>query len=299
MRRWCPRAALGALALATLACSGGAGGGAGTTGVPASPTGAPTLASTTTTTTTTPPATTTTTTTTPTTTTTTATTTTATTTPTTLPTTASPAGPSALVRTLPGVGHAVSLSFDAGSDRGHAALILDTLAAEGITASFGLTGDWAAANDDLVARIAAEGHTIVNHTANHRSFTGLSTGSAPLSPAARLAELQEADDIIAAVTGHTTKPWFRPPYGDYDTSVLADVGAAGYAYTVLWALDSGGWRGWDADTITANCLANASDGAIVLFHVGASSQDAQALPAVIAGLRAAGYDFVPLTAIAP
>ena len=37
------------------------------------------------------------------------------------------------------------------------------------------------------------------------------------------------DAAIAAATETTTKPWFRPPYGDEDASVRADVARAGWA----------------------------------------------------------------------
>src|SRR5215211_1758394 len=67
----------------------------------------------------------------------------------------------------------VHLSFDAGADRGYAEAILDTLKAEGVPASFGMTGQWAQANPDLVQRMAAEGHRLINHTWDHRSWTGL------------------------------------------------------------------------------------------------------------------------------
>jgi hypothetical protein len=80
---------------------------------------------------------------------------------------------------LPTQRHVVALTFDAGSDVGYAAAILDLLKAKGIRASFGLTGDWVRANPALVRRMAAEGHQLVNHTDRHLSFTGYSTKTAP------------------------------------------------------------------------------------------------------------------------
>ncbi|HEY2593413.1 MAG TPA: polysaccharide deacetylase family protein, partial [Chloroflexota bacterium] len=68
----------------------------------------------------------------------------------------------------------VALTFDAGADRGYAEAILDTLKTEGVPASFGMTGQWAQANPDLVQRMVAEGHRLINHTWEHRSWTGLS-----------------------------------------------------------------------------------------------------------------------------
>ena len=131
----------------------------------------------------------------------------------------------------------------------------------------------------------------MNHTDDHRSFTGLSTSTAPLTAAERRAELDGAEAAIVAATGRSTKPWFRPPYGDTDPSVQTDVAADGYGYEVMWTIDSLGWKGLSAQAITARCLDQAVPGAIYLFHVGSASQDAAALPAIIAGLRERGYTF--------
>ncbi len=209
--------------------------------------------------------------------------------------TTAPTGPAVAVRRGPSDRPVVALTFDAGWDTGYAAAILDTLAAEGVRASFGLTGRWTEANPALVARMAAEGHQLVNHTWSHPSFTGASTGSRPLSTAERLDQLARAEAAIVAASGTTTKPWFRPPYGDEDASVRADVGSAGYAYEGLWTVDSLGWKGIPAAEITERCLTRAEPGAIYLFHVGAAAADAQALPAIIDGLRAQGYRFATLS----
>lgn len=188
----------------------------------------------------------------------------------------------------------VALTFDAGSDRGFAGEILDTLAAEGIKASFGITGVWAEANPDLVVRMGAEGHTIINHTWNHRSFTGRSAQPAIVDRAARIESLARTEDIIRSLTGRTTKPWFRPPYGDDDNSVNVDVALAGYPYNIRWTIDSLGWTGLSAEAIADRCVSRNIPGAIHLFHVGAASQDAAALPAIISRLRADGYGFVTI-----
>jgi peptidoglycan/xylan/chitin deacetylase (PgdA/CDA1 family) len=216
-------------------------------------------------------------------------------TPTPPPATTSPATP--LVRG-PATRRAVALTFDAGADRGFAEQILGTLAKEDVKAGFGMTGQWAHQHSDLVRRIGAEGHVFINHTFSHRSFTGLSTTSAPMPQAMRFSELDQTEEIIKSITGLTTKPYFRPPYGDYDASVNHDVGLRGYSSNVLWTVDSRGWMGLSAAEIAQRCLALAEPGAIYVFHVGAASQDAEALPAIIAGLRAQGYELVLFSSFA-
>ena len=191
----------------------------------------------------------------------------------------------------------VALTFDAGADAGFTTQILDVLDQSAVHATFGITGRWAEQHPDLVRRIAAAGHLVMNHTYEHRSFTGISARPAVLGAAERRRDVERTDEVIRALTGSTTRPWFRPPYGDYDASVNAVVGSLGYRYNVLWTVDSLGWQGLSPGAITRRCLQGAVPGAIMLFHVGAQSQDAAALPAVIAGLRQAGYELGTLAQV--
>ena len=68
----------------------------------------------------------------------------------------------------------VALTFDAGEGAGHTEEILDLLAEYGLVGTFGVTGQWVEQNPDLARRIVAEGHQLINHTYDHRSFTGFS-----------------------------------------------------------------------------------------------------------------------------
>ncbi len=186
----------------------------------------------------------------------------------------------------------VALTFDAGSDTGYTRQILDTLAARGVKASFGITGRWAEANPSLMRRIVREGHTVINHTYTHRSFTtGYPYLNRPLTYEERTRELWKTQSAVARLTGGTTKPYFRPPYGAYDRSVEADVWSRGYAYNVMWSVDSLGWNGLTKGQIVQRVLNGLEPGAIYLFHVGSQSQDGPALPSIIRELRERGYTF--------
>jgi peptidoglycan/xylan/chitin deacetylase (PgdA/CDA1 family) len=191
----------------------------------------------------------------------------------------------------------VFFTFDAGADAGFTAQILDILAANGIVAGFGVTGRWAEENPDLLRRIVEGGHLLINHSYDHPSFTGLSTNTPPLTQAQRWEQLDETESIINELANVSTKPYFRPPYGDYDESVNADLYARGYLYNVLWTVDSLGWNGLSADKIVERCLAQAEPGAIYEFHVGSASQDADALQAIIDGLPQMGYSIGSMRAL--
>jgi peptidoglycan/xylan/chitin deacetylase (PgdA/CDA1 family) len=200
--------------------------------------------------------------------------------------------PATIVSSGSAKGNTVALTFDAGADRGYAATILQTLEAHHIHASFGMTGKWAEGNQDLIHRMARDGDTFINHTYDHRSFTGLSSGAAPLTAAQRTWELQRTEAIIKKMTGRTTKPLFRPPFGDYDAATLREVRGLGYRYMVMWTLDSLGWRQVTAATILQHCVAGVHPGTILLMHVGIQSHDAQALEPLLRYLERRHYRFL-------
>jgi len=186
----------------------------------------------------------------------------------------------------------VALTFDAGSDTGHAARILDLLADRGVHATFGLTGAWVRANPELARRVVREGHLVVNHTDRHLSFTGSSTGKPPLTRTQRWQALADAEATIRSTTGASTKPWFRPPYGDRDAGVDRDVAAAGYRYELMWTVDTLGWKGVAKEEVVDRVVSRLEPGMVVLMHVGQASTDADALVTLLDRLERADYSLV-------
>lgn len=206
--------------------------------------------------------------------------------------------PAQLVSQGTGQGREAGLTFDAGADRGYAARILQVLEQNHVRATFGMTGAWARANVDLLRRIHRDGDQIMNHTYDHRSFTGVSTHAAPLTRQQRVWEITQADKVIKSAVGITTKPYFRPPYGDYDPATLTLARALGYHFVVMWTLDSLGWEHLSADQILRRCLSGLSPGMILLMHVGSQSQDALALQPLITAMKRRGYRFVMVSQLA-
>lgn len=226
--------------------------------------------------------------------TTTTTTTTMSTTATTSPPPTSPPGgtKASVVTRIATDAKVVALTFDAGSDRGFAAEILDTLATHGIKASFGMTGKWAESNPDLLLRMVNEGHTLINHTYDHPHMETLSTDQ-------RVRQLALAEEIIRESTGTTTKPYFRPPYGSYNNQVLIDVASAGYRYSVMWTVDCLGWKGLPPSEVAARCRNALEPGAILLMHVGAASTDYAALDEILADIDRSGYRYGTIKELLP
>jgi peptidoglycan-N-acetylglucosamine deacetylase len=189
----------------------------------------------------------------------------------------------------------VALTFDAGADTGYAAEILDLLREEGIKASFGMTGVWAEANPDLVRRMVAEGHQLINHTWDHASLTGANTQLPPLSLEQVAQQLGDTEAVVYDLTGYEMRPYFRPPYGDYDAASLGYLYDNGYSQTIWWTCDSHGWAGWGAQEIVDYCTTNIAEDEILLLHVGAAAVgDFEALPGLIEFFRDSGYSFVTI-----
>lgn len=188
----------------------------------------------------------------------------------------------------------MAITFDAGDGRGYTVEILDMLDAYGVKSSFGVTGEWAETNPDLLLEIIDRGHHVMNHTYSHRSFTGVSPGTDPLTPEERRTEVIETERIIRDIGDYETAPYFRFPYGDYERSDLAMLKELGYDYTMWWGCDSLAWMGSTPADILQRCgVDDAAPGAIVLLHVDPEA-DFLALPGLIETLQADGYELVTL-----
>lgn len=194
-------------------------------------------------------------------------------------------------------GHEVALTFDMGGRLDPALEIVGWLTEHGVHATIFPTGKSAteqAIGRQVVERAAgrADLFDIGNHSWDHPTFTDLD--------AAGIADqLGRTESAIAGMSGATTKPWFRPPFGAWDEDVRESVGKAGFAYLVMWDIDTLDWQptadgGPTALDIEAKVLSRVQGGSIVLMHLGGYNT-LEALPAIVDGLRAKGLKPVTLT----
>jgi peptidoglycan/xylan/chitin deacetylase (PgdA/CDA1 family) len=206
-----------------------------------------------------------------------------------------------VVRSVPTASGEIALTFDMGGRLTPALSIIRFLELERICATIFPTGTMAQTETgrQVMAEVRAhpELFEVGNHTVHHCNLRDGGGGSAcPTTrpPAAFVAaELQGANTTIEGLAGRSSVPWWRPPYGAVDAQLVADAAAAGYPYTVLWSTDTIDWRtvangGPTAAQTAAKVIANRKPGAIVLMHLGGYTTR-NALPAMIHGLRAAGY----------
>ncbi len=201
---------------------------------------------------------------------------------------------------IPTTQRVVALTFDAGANADAVPSILGTLARTHVPATFFLTGNFVRDFPASARQIAQGGYRIGDHTITHPHLT-------QLGDAAVRQEITGAARQITAVTGQNPAPLFRFPFGDADPRVIAIANSAGYV-AVRWTVDTLGWKGSagniTADVVISRVLAGLRPGEIVLMHVGSnpddhSTLDADALPEMISLLKARGYSFVTLDALAP
>lgn len=130
-----------------------------------------------------------------------------------------------------------------------------------------------------------------NHSWSHPDFRDLDA-------TAMRDQLDRTETAIVAATTVSTRPWFRPPFGGLDDQIPAVVAGAGYGYTVLWDIDTIDWRpeadgGPTAQQLVDKVVGRADGGSIVLMHLGGFNT-LEALPGIVAGLRARGLTPVTL-----
>jgi peptidoglycan-N-acetylglucosamine deacetylase len=159
----------------------------------------------------------------------------------------------------------VALTFDDGPDPVHTPQMLDLLAQHGVKATFCLVGFRARDNPDLVRRIAAEGHSLCNHSWQHLLDLGVRP---PLEIGKDLADTNAA--IRAAVPGASIR-YFRAPGGNFTPALVAVARVQGMT-SIYWEVDP---RDWDHDNnpddvhvarVVAEVEKRTRPGAIVLSH---------------------------------
>jgi peptidoglycan/xylan/chitin deacetylase (PgdA/CDA1 family) len=183
----------------------------------------------------------------------------------------------------------IALTFDAGGPSAPTARILDSLAKHQVHSTFFITGDWANQNPDLVRRIHNEGHEIGNHTMHHPDLRALSDQEV-------CTELSQAENVIYSLTGATTRPYYRPPYGGRDNRVRSLAAQIGYR-TVYWTFDTLDWQTTATpDSITNNVMAHISNGVVILMHAG-SKAESETLDGLMTKIEQMKYQMVSVTQV--
>ncbi len=206
--------------------------------------------------------------------------------------------------------HTIALTFDDGPNA-HTEEVLDALKALNVKATFFIVGKEAHRHPKTLARIAAEGHLLGNHSADHE----LLSARYDASPDRLLNELRDVDQQIEPLMKRGDKLYFRAPYGSWKSQhadiLNADPRLRNYVGPIFWdiggdismrdgyvmsAADWNCWRiHWKAQTCAKGYLREIrrKDGGVVLMHC-IHLNSAALVRAVVPALLEEGYNFVRL-----
>jgi len=207
-------------------------------------------------------------------------------------------------------GHTIALTFDDGPNANTAG-VLDVLKANNLKATFFIVGKMAHTHPALLARIAAEGHLLANHSASHPELTS----SFDDDPSALIYQLKDVHDQIAPLMKQTDTLYFRAPYGYWRSAhaaiLNADPALRNYVGPIYWdeggdlsmrdgyIMSSADWACWkhklDAHACAKGYLREIrrGNGGVVLMHC-IHTQSADLVADVVPPLIEEGYTFVRL-----
>lgn len=185
-----------------------------------------------------------------------------------------------------GAGRRVAITIDDCYDVGAWSSMLSTLDRLDAGATFFCNGEYVRRFAAVARRtVATDGVSIGSHTVGHDDLVTVGFGGA-------LYRMLGDEAAWWDVARATPAPFFRPPYGSYDSEVLAAAGRASFAHTVFWDIDPRDWDVGDPGTVVSRVLSGAKGGSIILLHT--RSNTARALEAIILRLRARGLQPVGL-----
>lgn len=177
-----------------------------------------------------------------------------------------------------------ALTFDDGPHRTVTRQVLDILNREGVRATYFPVGRIAERQGELIQDFVAGGHEIGNHSLTHSDLRKMDAAAARY-------EIAETNRILREFGANPVL--FRPPYGRYSEELLTVVREERMG-SVLWSVDTRDWQVRNADKIVSQIKLGGMPGNVFLMHSTYPST-AQALPRVIAELRAKGCEFVTLS----
>lgn len=151
----------------------------------------------------------------------------------------------------------VFLTFDDGPHPAATHAVLDVCKSHGIRATFFLTGKNIPGNEDIVRRIADEGHSIGIHAYNH-------TRQLAFSKERTKEEIIQTAQLLAPLTGQKIR-MFRPPFGFFSWKTISAARELNFIL-VMWSCLTGDFRNWPERKVVSNATARLHKGSILVFH---------------------------------
>lgn len=175
----------------------------------------------------------------------------------------------------------IALTYDDGPSQ-YTAQLLDGLKARGAHVTFFCVGYQVQARPQIVRRAWMEGHQIGNHTWDHPQLTKQGWSGVQ-------SQLGRTDAALDSAIGFDQTYDMRPPYGDYNQSVLNAAGVPAF----YWSMDTADYKTNSASVVCNQIVKAARDGGICCIHDTHLSTVQGSLQAIDI-LQRQGYQFVTL-----
>ena len=127
---------------------------------------------------------------------------------------------------------------------------------------------------------------VANHTQTHRRLTKLTNAQIKQ-------ELNRCEAFCLAKFGQTTKPYFRPPYGEIDARVIQAAASIGFTRPVLWYGSFASGNNVPSSTVLKMATKWIANGRIVIDHANSLSTPA-IFPKIIGLFRSRGLKLVTI-----
>lgn len=197
-----------------------------------------------------------------------------------------PSAPGIRVSSVSVPGNYVAITFDDGPSASLTPRVLDILKRHGARATFFVLGQNASRNPSILARAAAEGHEIGNHTYSHIKMTGSSQETV-------CSEISRTNSAIKAAIGTTPKV-MRPPYGAINSSLVSLMYHNYGLKSILWNVDTNDWQRPGVSVVVKRAVSGARPGSIILLH-DIHSSTVEAVEGIVTGLKARGFELVTVS----
>lgn len=185
----------------------------------------------------------------------------------------------------------VALTFDDGPNPPRTDQILQILESRGARGTFFVLGKWVERWPEACGRIVAGGHTVANHSHLHQAHLG---------------DFDHAEAVIGNLTGRPTRH-LRAHYFNYFTCLVSPLAMSRHMQVVDADVNPADWNKSDPQEIIAATLNHPAlaPGSIIDLHDSSETEDdglrlarpiplIEALPAIVDGLQARGYELVGL-----
>ena len=176
------------------------------------------------------------------------------------------------------------LTFDDGPREHGIQELLNVMREHEVHATFFLVGKFAERYNNITREIYNSGHEIANHSYTHPKLYTLWVEKI-------MREAERCDEVLENLNLRKTM-FLRPPGGGFNLKIFNAMRRMNLKLG-LWSLNTADYTGRPASEIVNLVLRGVKPGTVILMHSGVPNT-VKALPEIIKGLKAKGYELVRL-----